>query len=96
MKILIVLLLAVLLLIAGCAMADRALNPYRADGSTPTMDLITNIPTLIGNPANVGAWGEILKAAGYVILGAAGKTGADRVRKMKKKTPKKDEAAEVA
>ena len=51
----------------------------RSDGSNAAGVLLTNVPTVAGNPLDFGAWGEIVKALGYLLLGAGGKVGADKL-----------------
>lgn len=42
-----------------------------------------DIPRLVANPADFGAWFEVAKALGYIIVGAGGKAGVDAVRKKR-------------
>ncbi len=80
----------------GCAgmgeYYQRATSPYPGNQSildSPAGTIAKQIPTLAGNPANINAWTEVLQALGYIVVGAGGKAGVDKLKKKKKEPPLK-------
>lgn len=75
--------------ILGCSVAaelgKRAVEPSPTsvglDGKPPIQVLAEEGPDVAANPADVGSWLEIAKALGYILVGAGGKAGVDKIRK---------------
>ena len=78
--------LLVVLAFASCVSPGeyvRRATAVAPDGTVPAATIVRKAPGLAGSPADVDAWLEVVKALGYIVLGAGGKTGVDAVRKKK-------------
>jgi hypothetical protein len=70
-------------LLTVCAISCAPFGEYVLRTDEVSQKLITEVPAVAKNPADVEAWVEIAKALGYIIAGAGAKTGVDVVRKKK-------------
>jgi hypothetical protein len=74
------------LLLGACVSPEeywnRATKPG-PDGTVAGEVIMRRAPGVAGNPADVDGWLEVLKAVGYIVVGAGGKTGVDSVRKKR-------------